>query len=240
MPATTICRDPRHARHRSAGSAASCTATARIGAASCARSSRSRLPTATSGWARWAAAARTRPARSPGSCPISTATTCSRSRRCASRSAIRRRACTTTGRSCTRRSSSPASTSSGQKLGVPVHALLGGKLRDDRRLRELSVLPLRRSRHRPRRGAHGGAARRQRGRAEGCARLHVAQAQGRRVSAARTSSRAIARWPRRCRASASGTTPIRRCRSPTRSSSAAASSTCATTITRIRSGACRS
>ena len=33
----------------------------------------------------------------------------------------------------------------GQKLGVPVHALLGGKLRDARRVRELPVLPLRRS-----------------------------------------------------------------------------------------------
>ena len=39
----------------------------------------------------------------------------------------------------------------GQKLGVPVHALLGGKLRDAGRVRELSLLPLQRSRT-PKRG----------------------------------------------------------------------------------------
>ncbi len=77
-------------------------------------------------------------------------------------------------------------------------------------------------------------------RAEGGARLHVAQAEGRRLSAgarARVLSRARGS---RCPASASATTRTARCRSPTRSSSAAASSTSATTISRTRSGACRS
>ena len=76
--------------------------------------------------------------------------------------------------------------------------------------------------------------------AEGAARLHVAQAEGRRLSAG-ARARVLSRARRmRCPASASATTPTARCRSPTRSRSAAASRTSATTTSRTRSGACRS
>ena len=128
----------------------------------------------------------------------------------------------------------------GQKLGVPVHALLGGKLRDA--VEFASYLFFRYADPGTGKGevrtaeqlvAHAA-------RAQGAARLHVAQAEGRRLSRRRTSSRATARSPRRCPASASATTPTPRCRSPTRSTSAAASSTSATTTSRTRSGACRS
>ena len=50
----------------------------------------------------------------------------------------------------------------GQKLGVPVHALLGGKMRDDGRVRELPLLPLSRSEDRQGRGPHRRPARRAR------------------------------------------------------------------------------
>ena len=114
-------RLPRSARRRSPSRSKrrSCTATARTGAASSARSSRSRPPTATSAWARWAAAARTPRGRSPRSPATFRDTTSSGSRRCASRSATPPRACTTTARSCTRRSSSRASTSWARSSACP-------------------------------------------------------------------------------------------------------------------------
>ena len=102
-------------------------AMARTGAASCGPSSRSRLPTASSALGKWVAAARTQPGRSRGSRPTCAATTYSRWKQCASRSATRPPASTTTARNCTPPSNSPALDIMGQKLGVPVHALLGGK-----------------------------------------------------------------------------------------------------------------
>ena len=84
---------------------------AAIGAASCARWSRSTPTPASPAWARWAAAARVPSSPSRGWPPTSSATTRSSSRRCASRSRTRPPASTTTAPSCWPRSSSPASTS---------------------------------------------------------------------------------------------------------------------------------
>ena len=70
----------------------------------------------------------------------------------------------------------------GQKWGVPVYDILGGKLQD--RVPFASYLFFRYpSARRRRRGAHGRAAGRARARAEAAARLHHAQAQGRRLPA---------------------------------------------------------
>ena len=109
----------------------------------------------------------------------------------------------------------------GQKLGVPVHALLGGKLRDE--VEFASYLFFRYDDPAPAgRSAHGRAAGRSCRGAQGAARLPRAQAQRRRLSARARAcllSRA-GRGPRR--AIASATTRTARCRSPTRSISAAA------------------
>ena len=128
----------------------------------------------------------------------------------------------------------------GQKLGVPVHALLGGKLRDD--VEFASYLFFRYNDPTSGRGevrtaeqlvAHAA-------RAQGAARLSRRTSSKAASIRPRTSSRAIARSPPRFPATASATTRTARCRSPTRSTSAAASSTCATTTSRTPSGACRS
>ena len=100
----------------------------------------------------------------------------------------------------------------GQQLGVPVHDLLGGKLRDAVPFASLPVLPLRRPGDRQGRGPHAGPARRARARAEGAARLRSPQAQGRRLPArlrAGVLPRAGRRVPRR---TASATTRTPRCR----------------------------
>ena len=90
----------------------------------------------------------------------------------------------------------------GQKWGVPVHAILGGALRD--RVPFASYLFFRYPNDDDGgRGPHARPARRRGARAQEHARLHVAQAEGRRVSRRRTSSSAIARSPTRCRATAS-------------------------------------
>ena len=82
----------------------------------------------------------------------------------------------------------------GQALGVPVHDLLGGKLRDE--VPFASYLFFRyRERDRRRRGPHRRAARRPRPRAQGRARLHRPQAQGRRLPARPRARRATARSP---------------------------------------------
>ena len=88
----------------------------------------------------------------------------------------------------------------GQKLGVPVHALLGGKVRDA--VDFASYLFFRYANPETGEGEvrTRRAARRQRGRTEGEARIHVAQAERRRVSAharARLLSRARAVAARR-------------------------------------------
>ena len=129
----------------------------------------------------------------------------------------------------------------GQKLGVPVHALLGGKLRDTVDVRELPVLPLHRSRHRATarcappssssrtratlKTKHGFTSHKLKGGVYppahelACYRA-LAAALARRPLPLRPELRAVAR--RRDRISAQ------------------ASRTCATTISRTRSGACRS
>ena len=66
----------------------------------------------------------------------------------------------------------------GKKLGVPVYDLLGGKRARARRLRELSLLPLRRSGDREGRGAHRRPARRRSEGAEGEARFHAHKLKG--------------------------------------------------------------
>ena len=95
--------------------------TAATGDGSCAPSSRSRPTTASSAWARWAAAARSAEAvfRAMKSY-LRRARSRRAWRRCGSGSPIPPRRSTTTGRRCWRRWSSPASTSSGQAWGVPV------------------------------------------------------------------------------------------------------------------------
>ncbi len=88
----------------------------------------------------------------------------------------------------------------GQKLGVPVHAILGGKLRDEVSVRELPLLPLQRPRIGSAARCERRAARRARARAAREARLSRAQAQRRRLSAglrARVLPRARRRAPRR-------------------------------------------
>ena len=59
----------------------------------------------------------------------------------------------------------------GQKLGVPVHALLGGKLRDDVEFASYLFFRYADPRDRAGRSAHAGAARRPCPRAQGAARL---------------------------------------------------------------------
>ena len=85
---------------------------------------------ATSGWARWGAAARTPRAPSPGSRRTCAATTCSASRRCGSRSATRPPSLYNNRTQLHAALEFACLDIIGQKLGVPVHALLGGKLRD--------------------------------------------------------------------------------------------------------------
>ena len=118
------------------------------------------------------------------------------SRRCASRSATRPPASTTTAPSCTPRSSSPAWTSSGRKLGVPVYDLLGGQAAGSRSpsRRYLFFRYPDRDTGRARSGppdqlvAHARALKQQHG-------FTLAQAQGRRLSARTTSWSASGRWP---------------------------------------------
>ena len=104
---------------------------------------------------------------------------------------------------------------------MPVHDLLGGKLRDTVAVRLLPLLPLRQPRH-GQRGAHRRPAGRPRARAQGGARLHQRTSSRAACSRRTTSWSATARWPRRFPATASATTPTRALRSRRRSASAAA------------------
>ena len=107
-----------------------CTATARTGVVSCARSSRSRRTTGSWAWARWVAAARTRRARSRASAAISPG------HDVFALEALKLKICNPTASLYNNRTQLHAAIEfacldiMGQKLGVPVHALLGGKLRD--------------------------------------------------------------------------------------------------------------
>ena len=239
-----------HARHhdrpRSAPRPSPCrskrrcgTATARTGGGSCARSSRSRPPTATSASARWAAAARTRRARSRAS-----RATCV-GHDVFALEAMRLKVCNPDREPLQQ----PHAAARGDRVRVPRHhrpeARRAGPRAPRRqaarrgRVRELPVLPLPRSGDRRGRGAHGRPAGRAREGAEGAARLHVAQAQGRRVPARRTSSRATARSRsaarRRHALRPQRRAVVRRCRAlrPRRSR------TCATTGSRTRCSASR-
>ena len=106
------------------------TRTGATGVASCAPSSRWKPTTVSSGWARWAAAAKARRRPSRRSSPTSSDTIRQSSSSFASRSRTPRRRSTTIGRRWSRRSSSRASTFSARAWGVPVSEILGGRLRD--------------------------------------------------------------------------------------------------------------
>ena len=189
-------------------------------------------------WASWAAAARTRRARSRGSSRICAATTSSGWRPCDLRSAIRPPACTTTARSSMRRSNSPASTSSEGNSAFPCMRCWAASCAIPWSSRAIcsSVTQIRKpvaakcvrptsSWPRPRH-----------------CRLRTGSARTSSKAASsrpRTSSRAIARWRRIYPATVSATTRTARCRSPMRSSSAAASKTSRTTISKTRCGECR-
>ena len=127
----------------------------------------------------------------------------------------------------------------GQKLGVPVHALLGGKLRDS--VEFASYLFFRYANPETGRGevrtpeqlVANAAALKQ---AHGFTSHKLKGGVYPPSSRARLLSRAARN---RCPATAFATTPTRRSRSRTPSSSAATSSTSATTTSKIPSGGCR-
>ena len=170
----------------------SCTATAPIGGASCGRSSKWRPPTATSAWEKWAVAARTRRARSrvsyylPGHDVFAL-------------EAMRLKICnptaasTTTARSSTRRSSLPASTSWARSSAFPCSA--SGRSCATPSSSRATFLRYA-DPGAGGRSAHAGADGRASGGAQGGARLHLAQAEGRRFPPEHELD-ALARWRRR-------------------------------------------
>ena len=126
----------------------------------------------------------------------------------------------------------------GQRWGVPVSEILGGRLRE--RVPFASYLFFRYPNPKTgaRRGAHGRAVGRLRARAEGAPRLHQPQAQGRRLRPRVRARAATARWRPRCPATASASTRTASGRPSRRSGSASRSRTSATTTSRTRCSVC--
>ncbi len=126
----------------------------------------------------------------------------------------------------------------GQKLGVPVHALLGGKLRDSVEFASYlffryadPVTGIGEVRTPEQLVANAAALKAKHG-------FKTHKLKGGVYPPAHELA-CYRRWPRPFRASGSATTRTPRCRWRMPSSSAATSSTCATTISRTRSGGCR-
>ena len=127
----------------------------------------------------------------------------------------------------------------GQKLGVPVHELLGGKLRDAVPFASYLFFRYPANEARRRRGAHARAARRARAGTEGASTGSPRTSSRAACSRRTTSSSATARWPTRFPGDSAALRPERRAVARGGDPrSAGRSRICATTTSRTRSGAC--